>query len=94
MNTRACWAILCASLLVWLAGCKSTTPEPAPSGGLASLPLLDGARTRSISAENLTGAKGQGGMAVPHPGEAKPAASACLRPIRSAQAPAGAAARA
>jgi hypothetical protein len=44
--------------------------------GLGSLPLLGRGRTRSISAENPTGAKGQGGMAVPNPGEPKPVASA------------------
>lgn len=35
--------------------------------GLSSLPLLSNARTRSISPENNTGAKGKGGMAVPDP---------------------------
>lgn len=44
--------------------------------GLGNLPLLGRGRTRSISAENPTGAKGQGGMAVPNPGEPKPVASA------------------
>ena len=33
--------------------------------GLGALPLLSGARTRSVSAENPTGEKGMGGMAVP-----------------------------
>ena len=44
--------------------------------GLGSLPLLGRGRTRSISAENPTGEQGKGGMAIPHPGEPKPAASA------------------
>jgi hypothetical protein len=44
--------------------------------GLGSLPLLGRGRTRSISAENPTGEKGKGGMAVPIPTEPKPAASA------------------
>ena len=44
--------------------------------GMGSLPLLGRGRTRSISAENPTGEKGKGGMAVPHPTEPKPAASA------------------
>lgn len=44
--------------------------------GLSSLPLLGQGRTRSISAENPTGAKGQGGRAIPDPTETKPAASA------------------
>ena len=45
-------------------------------GGLNALPLLDGAKTRSVCAENPTGEKGKGGMAVPNPDEVKPAASA------------------
>jgi hypothetical protein len=44
--------------------------------GLGSLPLLGRGRTRSISAENPTGVKGQGGMAVPDPSEPKPVAAA------------------
>ena len=44
--------------------------------GLGSLPLLGRGRTRSISAENPTGEKGKGGMAIPDPNEPKPAASA------------------
>ncbi len=35
--------------------------------GLGTLPLMSSARTRSISAENPTGEKGKGGMAVPDP---------------------------
>lgn len=35
--------------------------------GLGGLPLLGQARTRSVSPENPTGAKGQGGRAVPDP---------------------------
>lgn len=37
------------------------------SFGLGSLPLLGGARTRSVSPENPTGEKGKGGRAVPDP---------------------------
>ena len=44
--------------------------------GLGSLPLLGRGRTRSISAENPTGEKGKGGMAIPNLTEPKPAASA------------------
>lgn len=33
--------------------------------GLGGLPLLGGARTRSVSPENPTGEKGKGGMAIP-----------------------------
>jgi len=47
-----------------------------PPIGLGSLPFLSGGKTRSISAENPTGEPGKGGMAVPNPSEAKPAASA------------------
>ncbi len=34
--------------------------------GLGGLPLVTKARTRSISAENPSGAKGKGGMAIPN----------------------------
>ncbi len=44
--------------------------------GMGALPLLTEARTRSISAENPTGERGKGGMALPNPSEPKPAASA------------------
>lgn len=44
--------------------------------GLNNLPLLGRGRTRSVCAENPTGEKGKGGMAVPNPTEPKPAASA------------------
>ena len=44
--------------------------------GLSNLPILSSARTRSISAENPTGGKGQGAMAVPIPAEVDPPASA------------------
>ena len=40
--------------------------------GLGSLPYLDHARTRSVCAENPTGAKGRGGMAVPNPSDPLP----------------------
>ncbi len=43
--------------------------------GLGSLPFLSRGRTRSVSAENPTGEKGRGGMAIPNPTEPKPAAS-------------------
>ena len=39
----------------------------ALGAGLAGLPLLSGARTRSVCPENPTGEKGKGGMAVPDP---------------------------
>ena len=40
---------------------------PGLNMGLGALPLMSSARTRSISAENPTGEKGKGGMAVPDP---------------------------
>src|SRR5208283_657407 len=83
MNPQKALLMISASVVAWLAGCSSPSQEPtaclsspALAGGLGSLPLLNEARTRSISAENLSGAKGQGGMAIPNPREAKPAASA------------------
>ena len=64
-----------ASVLLFLilTGCSSNK-QPAQTG-LAGLPALDNTRTRSISAENMTGEKGKGGMAIPDPAELKPAAS-------------------
>jgi hypothetical protein len=44
-------------------------PFAGLSLGLGALPLLSDMRTRSISAENPTGAKGSGGMAIPNPGD-------------------------
>jgi hypothetical protein len=68
------------------AGCARQHQAPAATGanlgpggwemGMGTLPLLNQARTRSISAENPTGEKGKGGMAIPNPSEPKPAASA------------------
>ncbi len=60
---------------------SSVTRETVVAGvgsemGMGTLPLLTSARTRSISAENPTGEKGKGGMAIPNPAEPKPAASA------------------
>lgn len=65
-----------------LTGCSHLSSRTAGvgvlplDGGVGSLPMLGEGRTRSISAENPTGAPGSGGMAVPNPQEAKPAASA------------------
>ena len=49
---------------------------PGSMTGLNALPFLTNARTRSVCAENPTGEKGKGGMAIPNPAESKPAASA------------------
>src|SRR5512140_3291237 len=83
MFPKASNAAMAIGLVVCLVGCAThssrqtaSVPVWPPTGGLAALPVLTDVQTRSISAENLTGAKGQGGMAVPNPGEPKPAASA------------------
>ncbi len=55
---------------------SSQEPFTGLQPGLGSLPLLGQGRTRSISAENPTGEKEQGGRAIPNPTEPKPAASA------------------
>jgi len=82
--------VLLSSHFVLVAASEQIPPAPAAANvprlrgefsagfqpGLGSLPLLDRGRTRSISAENPTGAKGKGGMAIPNPSERKPAASA------------------
>lgn len=57
-----------------LTGCS--TNQPPVQNGLAGISILDNTQTRSISAENMTGEKGMGGMAIPDPSEIKPAASA------------------
>ena len=72
-----------AALLPCLARAQDSASGTAPAtlsqginAGLGALPLLTNAKTRSVSAENPTGEKGKGGMAVPNPKEPKPAASA------------------
>ena len=82
-------ALLGLALLTWNTGAVAAQLPPRTSTdsdvadsfiglqpGLGTLPLLGQGRTRSISAENPTGEKGKGGMAVPNPSEPKPAASA------------------
>jgi hypothetical protein len=87
MVLNKCRAMLCWIELIAVAGmltaCQTATERtsdrqtPSSLGsGLSALPLLSDARTRSISAENPTGGKGMGGMAIPSPTELKPAASA------------------
>lgn len=49
--------------------------------GLGSLPLLADMRTRSVCAENPTGGKGKGGMAVPDLADADLPASAAARDL-------------
>ena len=76
-------ALLAGISLVWLlpnpafaSDDAGHDPFIALQPGLGSLPLLGRGRTRSISAENPSGEKGKGGMAIPMPTEPKPAASA------------------
>ena len=76
MNICRLFPVLYVALLLYFTnGCTSGNP-PDLASGLAGLPVLTDAQSRSVSAENPTGGKGRGGMAFPHPGEAKPAASA------------------
>lgn len=49
---------------VFLLGCEEHEEYDGLAMGLATLPLISEAQTRSISPENFTGAKGQGGMAI------------------------------
>jgi hypothetical protein len=56
------FAALCVLVLSLFAACTST---PTPTYELGNLFLLDGAETRSVSAENPSGEKGRGGMANP-----------------------------
>ena len=53
---------------VYRGGIDTVDPLAGLNFGLGWLPLMTGARTRSVSAENPTGAKGMGGMAVQDPG--------------------------
>jgi hypothetical protein len=76
-------ALSCAAVLLTFparvqgqtSGSASTAMPAGLNFGLGSLPLLSDAKTRSICAENPTGEKGKGGMAVPNPQEPKPAAA-------------------
>lgn len=71
----ACLCVVACCLVV--AGCG--TPVGQYEGlqpGLGTLPVLGVGHTRSITAENPTGEKGKGGMAIPNPSEPRPAAGA------------------
>ena len=71
LGTRFCFAFV--SALILLTGCN--TSRPSSQTGLDGLSVLDNSHTRSISAENISGEKGKGGMAIPDPTERKYAAS-------------------
>lgn len=58
-----------------LASCTTPAGAPAPSAGIGSLFLLSDAQSRSISPENLTGAKGMGGRTPLEQGSARAAAA-------------------
>ena len=82
-RTPSLWLGWLATLIFALTGCQhgpgetgTTIGFPGSGGTLAALPVLNQSVTRSISAENPTGAPGQGGRALPNPTEPKPAASA------------------
>jgi hypothetical protein len=80
---RVTACLLAAVALLWTQPAMAAEAVP-PAGeptagayvglqpGLGSLPVLGHGRTRSISAENPTGAKGKAGMAIPNPAELKP----------------------
>ncbi len=77
MLENLCVFIECG-LLATLLMLPSFAQSPSFSssfGGLDTLPLLGKERTRSVSAENPTGEKGMGGMAIPDPFEPKPPAA-------------------
>jgi hypothetical protein len=71
--------IALATIVAWQAIAPVNAQMPANGGaagafgglqpGLGGLPLITDARTRSISAENPTGEKGKGGMAIPNPAD-------------------------
>jgi hypothetical protein len=75
----ACVTVLATLSLVLPIAVPPACAQDAMIGlqpGLGTLPLLGRGRTRSISAENPTGGKGKGGMAVPDPTARKPATNA------------------
>lgn len=91
MRNRNCTSVSLGAIILvataFIAGCVNVHHETSATGpsfdasdglelGMGTLPLLTDARSRSISAENPTGEKGKGGMAIPNPSEPKPAASA------------------
>ncbi|MCX6880463.1 MAG: DUF2961 domain-containing protein [Verrucomicrobia bacterium] len=81
MNHQAHRATVGLFTFISLLFCQAVVPANAqmPAGGgqaeaigglqpgLGSLPLLGQGRTRSVSAENPTGEKGKGGLAIPDP---------------------------
>jgi hypothetical protein len=87
LYTALSFALLVASIVWSLPGNLSRAGLPQSGGegemrgrdpsltlgqGLGSLPFLTRSRSRSICAENPTGARGKGGMAIPDPSESDP----------------------
>ena len=71
MNSAAVnrtWVGVSIAVLACL-GLMAQSGSPSFDFGLANLPILTDAQTRSVSAENPTGEKGKGGMAVPNPAD-------------------------
>jgi len=65
MNARKLWiSTTVVVALVAAAGCRQESSFDGLKMGLASLPRLSDAKSRSISPENFTGEKGKGGMAT------------------------------
>ncbi len=76
--------IVAAAASVWWGGrpvAARSGGDPAPAAtsgwnqGLAALPHIGSERSRAVTAENPTGAKGKGGMAIPDPSEKEVPAS-------------------
>ena len=57
------------SVAARLEGGSASTISPGWNQGLAALPQLGSMRSRAVTAENPTGSKGKGGMAIPDPSE-------------------------
>ena len=71
-NTAAVIAMTVLGSLSVSANEIAQDPLSGLQSGIGTLPLLGRGRTRSISAENPTGEKGKGGMAVPDPADPRP----------------------
>lgn len=70
--------VLCGAVLAGAGVCGVAAADPFTGlqPGLGTLPLLGQGATRSVTAENPTGGKGMGGMAIPNPADPNPAAGA------------------
>ena len=63
------WAVLALVLGLGLTAAHGNDDWVGLQPGLGTLPLLGQGRTRSVTAENPTGEKGKGGMAIPDPNQ-------------------------